>query len=142
MINLEKLKPTKAVGIILSISQISVILLAIFLLNRPLFLLLNLWQLLGVCIGIASPSLFAFSIFYTLAFTIDEVPRDKDEREAIRWTFAGYMGTPIWAVGLLLSYLLELPLRQFCIAMVIGHGLLVITAVLIGFIRDKKKKKS
>jgi hypothetical protein len=142
MISLEKLKPTKAVGIILAISQLSVVFLSIFLLNRPLFLSLDLWQLLGISIGITAPSLFCFAIFYTLVFKSVEIPTDKEEREAMRWTFAGYLGTPLWAMGLFYCYLIKLPLKHFCTGMVISHILLVLASILIGYKREQKKKNT
>src|SRR5687768_978522 len=54
MMSLEKIRPTNATTIVICIGTVFSVLLSIFLLNRPLFLSLELFKLLAVAFGLAS----------------------------------------------------------------------------------------
>lgn len=134
-----KLKPTKAATIILCCSNVFIVFVSIFLLNRTLFLSLNLWQLLGICLGITCPSLAALSVFFGLLNQEEDSFIDKDERETKRWAFAGFAGTILLSINLLFSYWTKDSLK-FYFATVAGAESIVIIFALVGDHFKKQKK--
>jgi amino acid transporter len=88
MINLEKIKPTIATAILLCCSNVFIVVLSVFLLNRALFFQLNLWQMLGITVGIPFP----FLIANWTAITLGDELEKSDDSEVKKWAVSG-MGT-------------------------------------------------
>lgn len=89
MISIEKLKPTAATAIIITLSVFFSITLSFFLLNRPLFLSLDLVRLTAVCIGLSLAVIILnfFIVWFLLVVTEEPAEPDDPEKKKLNFGF-------------------------------------------------------
>lgn len=122
MINLEKLKPSIATAIILSTSNFFTVILTFFLLDRNLFLSLNLWQLIGIGLGICCPMLIMNGMS-TFEF---EEKDNLEEREIKRWARSGFVTFFVTNTVLLISYKFSLSIAfNYWLIVALNSGMFI-----------------
>lgn len=138
--NLEHLKPSAASTICICIVMVFSNGLAIFLLNRPLFIALDIWRLLGICIGFAGPILFCGALLFS--FYPDDYPGSPDAEnvEARTWAGGAGLAATIFNSILFCCYLGHTSLRTFYIMLVVVNILSIIICAATTMYRREKTK--
>lgn len=115
--NIEKIKPTVATTIVNCVGLFSIVILSFFLLNRPLFFVLNLWQLVAIGLGLSIPIL----ALYTFIMSISSNRTKETDDDIMRiLSGASLSGMFIMTLLLFISYLIGLSLKTYyCIFFII-----------------------
>ncbi|MBS1653284.1 MAG: hypothetical protein JSU05_00440 [Bacteroidetes bacterium] len=110
LFSIDKLRPTIATVIIVCLASFFNIVLTFFLLDRPLFYLLNVWQLVGIGIGISLPILILNGINYLNGS--EKMNSVKgDAKEVNKWAGGGLLSLFVLNLALLISYYYSVPLK-------------------------------
>lgn len=111
--NIEKLKPTVATTLVCCLGVFFITVLSFFLLNRPLFFILNSWQITGIGIGLAIPIL----IVSFLILTIGRNYTQNDEATPKYVYGAALFANFIMSIALITCYLISTSLKTYFVSL-------------------------
>lgn len=141
--NIEKIKPTIAIAIVLCASPFFLSVLSFFILSRGVFFSLNMWQMIGIGMGICCPILLINSFVAFLINEHDPIPEiPATESQAGKMAATGLISTSLITLCLLVAYFLSLSLKKFYWTLFLSEIGLLIIALIINGIEGRNRKKN
>lgn len=138
--NLEKLKPSVASTIVYCFGIFFLVVVAIFLLNRPLFFTLNMWQMIGIGVGISIPILVVNTFILDTSDASDKKRTDEDRLKIL--SGAALTGIFFLTFILLIFYWTSEGLKFYFTTVVVTQLAALIWASISAELRKRKKNKS
>jgi|GEM_PF-5320120 len=132
--NIEKIKPNVATATLCCAGNVFIVAFGIFLVYRPLFMSLELWRLLSICVAISIGSLLAMYIFMTM---IDVGRNATGNRTIVNWAISGALSDSLFLILFFSFYLIGGSLRDVLIYAVIAKGICLTGSVMYSLFSKK-----
>jgi len=136
--NIEKIQPNVALAILFCLSSFFITVLSFFLLTRGLFNSLNLWQFVGIGIGLSFPIL----LLNIIVSSLFEDEGDGTDAHLANLGSGGVVTSIILTSCLLISYWQSFTLKTYYWIVFFVEVALLIVAFINNRIEHKKKKKT
>lgn len=132
--NIEKIQPSVAFTIVGCLSPLFLNFLAFFLLSPDLFHSLNLWQFIGVGIGISMP------IILLSGYSVSCIPADnKTNAKMEHFGLGGIFSCGMLTIALLISYWCMLSLKTYYLIVFLLEVLFFIIALITNWQENSPK---